>query len=153
MNEFPDLLKAVPFIILMSVFALILCVLIVIAISKIPKVVIYGMLVMTFLLVVIGIIAGVVLGLMELVIICAIFGLIWGILVAVLLCCFRDQFEAAIVLLKVTGNFLKSKPTVLLAPLFVMFFTYFYFAFWFMSFIGIQLDRPADQFTTTTKGQ
>ena len=63
-------------------------------------------------------------------------------------CCYKEQFDAAIVLLKVTGNFLREKPSVLLAPIFVMFISYFYFAFWLISFIGIQLDRKS--WTTTS---
>lgn len=141
MNEFPNLLQAAPYIILMSVFALVLSLVIVIAISKVPKVIIYGLIVFTFLLIAAGIIGGLVMGVMELAIVCGIFGLIWGILVAVMFCCFKEQFDAAIVLLKVTGRFLKEKPSVLLAPLIVMFMSYFYFIFWLISFIAIQLDR------------
>jgi hypothetical protein len=59
-------------------------------------------------------------------------------------CCWKDQFQAAIVLLKVTGNFLKSKPTVLLAPLFTMFVSFFYFIFWVVSFVAIQLSRAPE---------
>ncbi len=145
-SQFPNLLPAVPYIILMSIFALVLSLVIVIAISKIPKVMIYGIMVLTFFLIVGGIVGGLVTGLIELTIICSTFGLVWGITTAVMLCCFREQFDAAIVLLKVTGSFLKSKPAILLAPLFVMFMSFFYFTFWLISFIGIQLDRPTESF-------
>lgn len=86
-------------------------------------------------------------------IICGIFGLIWGILMAVMFCCWREQFEAAIVLLKVTGNFLKSKPAILLAPLFTMFISFFYFVFWLISFAAIQLNRSPDTFDNTKEHQ
>jgi hypothetical protein len=128
----------------MGIFSLILSIVLVIAISKIPKLVIYGTIAITFILIAVGIIGGVATGLHVLAIICAFFGLVWGILVAVMFCCWKDQFQSAIVLLKVTGNFLKSKPTVLLAPLFTMFVSFFYFIFWVISFIAIQLSRAPE---------
>lgn len=61
-----------------------------------------------------------------------------------MLCCYRDQFNAAIVLLKVSGTFFKSKPSVILAPLIVMFLSTIYIVFWLATFAGIQLDRPEE---------
>jgi hypothetical protein len=125
----------------MGLFSLILSVVLVIAISKIPKVVIYGTIVVTFILIVVGLVGGFAIGEPALSIICGIFGLIWTLLIVMMFCCWREQFEAAIVLLKVTGNFLKSKPTILLAPIFTMFISFFYFVFWLISFVAIQLNR------------
>ena len=62
-EEFPDLLQALPWIIFMSIFALVLSLVLVIAISKIPKVVIYTLIGFTFLLIIAGIVGGFVLGL------------------------------------------------------------------------------------------
>lgn len=143
-RPFPSLTGAIPYICLMGIFSLILSIVLVIAISKIPKIVIYGTIAITFILIVVGIIAGLVTGVVALAIACAVFGLVWGILVAVMFCCWKDQFQAAIVLLKVTGNFLKSKPTVLLAPVFTMFVSSFYFIFWVVSFVAIQLSRAPE---------
>ena len=106
---------------------------------------------LTFLIILAGIIGGLVLKTIELTIISAIFGLVWIIFMAIMFCCYRSQFEAAIVLLKVTGQFLRSKPSVLLAPLIVMFISFFYFAFWVVSFIGIQVNRPPETFTDTNQ--
>lgn len=61
-----------------------------------------------------------------------------------MLCCYRDQFQAAIVLLKVSGTFFKNKPSVILAPLIVMFLSTVYIVFWLATFAGIQLDRPEE---------
>ena len=66
---------------------------------------------------------------------------------AVIFCCARQQFDAAIVLLKVTGSFIKHKPTVVLAPLFVLFIGSFYFIFWIGTLIAIQLSRPTEENT------
>ena len=140
-TSFPSLSGAIPYILMMGLFSLILSVVLVIAISKIPKFVIYGTIIVTFILIVIGFIGGLVIGEPALSIVCGIFGLVWTLLVVIMFCCWRQQFEAAIVLLKVTGNFLKSKPSILLAPLFTMFISFFYFVFWLISFIAIQLNR------------
>jgi hypothetical protein len=140
-TSFPSLSGAIPYILLMALFSLILSVVLVIAISKVPKVVVYGTIILTFILIVVGFIAGLIIGEIALTIICGVFGFIWTILALVMFCCWRDQLEAAIVLLKVTGNFLKSKPSILLAPLFTMLISFFYFAFWLISFVGIQLSR------------
>ena len=140
-TSFPSLSGAIPYILLMGLFSLILSVVLVIAISKIPKVVIYGTIVVTFILIAVGFVGGFVIGEPAWSIICGIFGLIWTLLIVVMFCCWREQFEAAIVLLKVTGNFLKSKPSILLAPLFTMFISFFYFVFWLISFVAIQLNR------------
>jgi hypothetical protein len=48
-------------------------------------------------------------------------------------------------LLKVTGSFITAKSTVLLAPVFVLFISLFYFAFWLASFLAIQFSRPEYQ--------
>ena len=62
---------------------------------------------------------------------------------------YKDQLEAAMVLLKVSGKFLRDKPTVLLAPFFVMFISFFYFAFWSVSFLAIQFSRAPSAFDST----
>lgn len=126
----------------MSIFSLILSFVIILAISKIPKVVVYGMIALTSIFIVAGIVVGIMTGLIGLTIMCGIFGLFWIILMAIMCCCYKNQFDAAIVLLKVAGNFLKHKPSVLLAPIVIMIFSYFYLFFWLISFIGIQLNRP-----------
>lgn len=59
---FPDLLKALPWIAFMGIFAVILSMALVIAVSKAPKVIIYGLIGFTFLLIVGGIIGGLALG-------------------------------------------------------------------------------------------
>lgn len=61
---FPDLIKALPWIIFMGIFAVILSMALVIAISKYPKVIIYSLMGFTFLLIAGGIIAGIAMGLM-----------------------------------------------------------------------------------------
>jgi hypothetical protein len=141
---------ALPYIALMSLFGVILSLVIVIAISKAPKVMIYGVIVLTFLVIVGGIVGGLAAGVIELTIISAFFGLIWLILICLIFCCLKDQFDAAIVLLKVTGSFLREKPAVMLAPLFVMIISFFYFAFWLVSFIAIQLDRPVESYNNVS---
>lgn len=142
--------KALPWILLMAVFTLILCGVLIIAMSKIPKVIVYGMMVLTCLLIVGGIALGVVLSALPLVIVFGIFGFIWTLFAMIMCCCWRDQLEAAIILLKVTGTFLRNKPSVLLAPIFVMIFSFLFFAFWIVSFVFIQLSRPADTFAKMT---
>ena len=54
--------SAIPYICLMGLFSLILSVVLVIAISKIPRIVIYGMIVLTFVLIAVGIVGGIVFG-------------------------------------------------------------------------------------------
>lgn len=91
-NDFPDMFEALPWIGLMGILALVLSLAIVIAVSRKPKVVIYGMLILTSCLIVAGIIGGMLLDLLELTIISIMFGLLWGIFLAILLFCYRDQF-------------------------------------------------------------
>jgi len=62
-ESFPDLLQALPWIIFMSIFALVLSLVLVIAISKIPKIIIYSLIGFTFLLIVAGIVGGLIVGL------------------------------------------------------------------------------------------
>jgi len=57
------------------------------------------------------------------------------------------------VLLKVTGTFLREKPAVILAPFLVMFISFFYFAFWLVSFIAIQLHRSPESMETAEQHQ
>lgn len=59
---FPSMASAIPYICLMGLFSLILSVVLVIAISKIPRIVIYGMIVLTFVLIAVGIVGGIVFG-------------------------------------------------------------------------------------------
>lgn len=83
--------KAVPFISLMGLFTLILCIVFVIALSKIPKVIVYGMLALTFLLLCGGIAVGILLGAIPLILMFGIFGFIWTIFTIVLFCCWRNH--------------------------------------------------------------
>lgn len=63
-EEFPDMLQALPWIIFMSIFALVLSLVLVIAISKVPKVVIYSLIGFTFFLILAGIVGGFLMGLL-----------------------------------------------------------------------------------------
>lgn len=160
--KFPNLIPAIPAIIIMGLFSLVVSLVIIIAISKFAKCLVYSMIGITFLIIFGGIIAGPILQIYELTAISAFIGIIWFISLAVLFCCFRGQMEAALTLLKVTANFLREKPSILLAPFFTLLITVFYFAFWIVSLIGIQLDRspeniqnlttPSDSKTAGTSG-
>lgn len=73
----------------MSIFSLILSLVLVIAISKIPKIIIYTLIGFTFLLINAGIVGGMILGLVELSIVSGIFGLLWGLLIMIIFCCYK----------------------------------------------------------------
>ena len=91
-HTLPNMFKALPYIILMSVFSIVLSIVVVILISKAPKIVIYSMMGFTFLIILAGIIGGILLNIIELTIISAIFGLVWIIFMSVMFCCYRSQF-------------------------------------------------------------
>ena len=127
---------------MMAALALVLSFVIILLVSKEPKKVIYGMIALTTVLVIGGMVLGIVTGLIPLIITMGIFLLIWTILLIVIFCCLKEQFDAAVVLLKVTGSFIKHKPSVLLAPIFVMVLSGAFFIFWLVTFIAIQVARP-----------
>lgn len=122
----------------MGGFTLVLSILLVIAISKIPKVIVYGTIGFSFVIIVLGILGGLLLGLSQMMIAFAIFGVLWVIMLVLISCCLKEQFNTAIALFKVTGQFLSKKPSVLLAPIITLLGWLGFFAFWLVSFIAIQ---------------
>lgn len=111
------------------------------------------MIALTALTIIGGIAAGILLKIPPLTIMFAIVGIIWIIFAIILFSCWKEQFDASIVLLNVTGKYLRDQPSVFYAPLLVMLFSLFFFAFWIVSFIYIQLHRPADSFFIANNGQ
>ncbi len=66
--------------------------------------------VLTALIVIGGVIAGILLKILPLTIFFGIFGLIWVIFAVILFTCWKQQLDDSIVLLSITGNFLRTNP-------------------------------------------
>lgn len=107
---------------------------------------VYTMMVLITIMIIAGIVLGIVFDIVVLTLMAGGFALFWAVVLVVMFCCCADTLNAAIVLLKVTGIFIREKPTVLLAPFFVIFAGFFYFVFWIGTFVAIQLDRPWEQY-------
>ena len=88
----PNLTKAIPWIVLMSILALILSIVVIIAIAMVPEYVIYGMIILTTILLGIGLIVSFVLNIIPLVTIFIILGVIWIIIVSIIFFCYRQKF-------------------------------------------------------------
>lgn len=71
-------------------------------------------------------------------------GLIFLGIMGCFLWCYRDQIRIGIVLLKMTGDFLREKPSVFLAPIFVSMIGFPLFFFLIASLIAIQLNFPEE---------
>jgi hypothetical protein len=138
MKDIPNMRPAIPIICAMGALGIVLSFLVIIGASKIPKCMIYSMIAITFVLLVIGIIVSIIFKVYTMAIIIAIVLAVW----LCIFCCLKKQLQVGIMLLKVTGSFITAKPTVLLAPVFVLFISFFYFAFWLLSLIAIQFSRP-----------
>ena len=88
----PNLTKAIPWTVLMSILALVLSIVVVIAIAMVPEYVIYGMIILTTILLGTGLIVSFVLNIIPLVTIFIILGVVWIIIVTIIFFCYRQKF-------------------------------------------------------------
>jgi hypothetical protein len=87
MQDIPDMKPAIPYICAMGVLGIVLSFLVIIGASKIPRCMIYSMIVITFVLLVVGIIASVLLKAYIMAVVIAIVLAVW----LCILCCLRKQ--------------------------------------------------------------
>lgn len=136
---------AIPYIVAMGAFAIILAFVVIILTSKAPKCMIYSMIVLNFVLLLGGIVSSIIFQVYQAALILGIVMAVW----ACVLFCLRKQLQVGITLLKVTGSFIQEKPGVLLAPVIVLLISIFYLTFWLASLIAIQLNRPINEYFTS----
>lgn len=63
------------------------------------------------------------------------------ILLIIVLCCTFNKIRTGLVLLKIASRLLAEKPSIFLAPIFVMIFIIAFEAFWAMSLAGITIYK------------
>ena len=67
--------------------------------------------------------------------------LVLALVYACILFCVRDKIPEGIVLLRLASSFIVQKPSIFLAPFFVMIFVVIFEVFWVGGLIGISLKR------------
>jgi hypothetical protein len=87
MKDIPNMRPAIPYILAMGVLAIVLSFLVIIGASKIPKCMIYSMIVITFVLLVVGIVVSVIFKVYAMAITIGIVLAIW----ICIFCCLRKQ--------------------------------------------------------------
>jgi hypothetical protein len=133
--DIENLKPGIPVIIGMIVLSVVLAVVFLCLIIKFPSCMFYSMLILgaililalAILLFVVGSVAG---GVIFLVILLIYLLVIW---------CSRDKIKIGIVLLETAARFLSEKPTVFLAPLFVMLIVGIFELFWIASLVAISV--------------
>lgn len=135
--QIENLKNSIPIIAGLILFSIVLSLLFLILLIKFPKPMFYGMCILALLTFLAVTVACFIVQAYPMAIIMLLMILIY----ACVFYCARDKIPEGIILMKVANKFISQRPSIFLAPLFVMIFVILFEVFWLGGIIGVSLMK------------